>query len=57
MKEYYIHIFKNNSVLLSNLPEELREEADRCSCNLTNSMCPIRHVMKRQNKEIITDGH
>lgn len=50
MKEYYIHIFKNNSVLLSNLPEELREEADRCSCNLTNSMCPIRHVMKRQNK-------
>lgn len=57
MKEYYIHIFKNNSVLLSNLPEELREEADRCSCNLTNSMCPIRHVMKRQNKEIITDGY
>lgn len=38
MKEYYIHIFKNNSVLLSNLPEELREEGDRCSCNLTNSM-------------------
>ena len=57
MKEYYIHIFKNNSVLLSNLPEELREEADRCSCNLTNSMCPIRHVMKRRNKEIITDGY
>ena len=34
MKEYYIHILKNNSVLLSNLPEELREEADRCNCNL-----------------------
>lgn len=57
MKNYYFHIFVNNSVLLSDLPENLREEAERCTSGFTHLMCPIRSMMKRQKKEIISGGY
>lgn len=57
MKEYYIHIFVNNSIFLSNLPEDLREEADKCDCGYIHLLCPVRHIMKRQNKENVLGGY
>lgn len=57
MKNYYFHIFVNNSVLLSDLPENLREEAERCTSGFAHLMCPIRSIMKRQKKEIISGGY
>lgn len=57
MKTYYIHIFINNKVLISTLPEDLREEAERSEYSYKNSICPIRHIVKRQNKEAVQDGY
>ena len=57
MKQYYIHIFKDNSILLSNLPDDLRNEADECSYEFINSMCAIKHIKRLQYKESITNGY
>lgn len=56
-KKYYIHVFVNNTVLISTLLEDLREEADKCECNYINSICSIKKMMKRQNKELVQGGY
>lgn len=57
MKSYYIHILIKNKVLFSTLPEELREEAEKSEYIYKNCICPIKHIMKRQNKEAVQDGY
>ena len=57
MKNYYIHVFIKNKVLFSTLPEELREEAEKSEYIYKNCICPVRQMMKRQNKEAVQDGY
>ena len=55
MKRFYIHILIKNKVLFSTLPEELREEAEKSEYIYKNCICPIKRIMKRQNKEAVQD--
>ena len=57
MKSFYIHILIKNKVLFSTLPEELREEAEKSEYIYKNCICPIKRIMKRQNKEAVQDGY
>ena len=54
--QFFYHIIKNGSVILSNLPKELLPEVDTCLAESKLLSCKVRGVLKRQKKLPIEDG-
>lgn len=54
--QFFYHIIKNGSVILSNLPKELLPEVDTCLAESKLLYCNVRGVLKRQKKLPIEDG-
>ena len=53
--QFFYHIIKNGSVILSNLPKELLPEVDTCLAESKLLSCKVRGVLKRQKKLPIED--
>lgn len=54
--QFFYHIVKNNSVVMSNLPNELLSEVESCLAESKLVYCNVRKVDKRQKKLPIDNG-
>lgn len=56
-KELYYEVFKDGTVLISNLPANLKKEVDTAVAETKYILCPVVGKMKRQKKYPIDGGY
>ena len=54
--QFYYHIVKNNSVILSNLPDDLLPEVNDSLAEAKLIKCKVRGIEKRQKKLPVENG-
>ena len=56
MKKFYIHIVVEETVIITTLPTDLREEVNVCKEGFSRVFCPVFKKYKRYKKEIVDNG-